>query len=129
MWIHDFAGRDSSGTFLMTPFRVRSQVHPLGPHAHVLLAILAAKGSPRAPPVLRQLVRAGTSQKYKVKAPETLAVHVPGLHSYLACLASFSPLNWCPLSTWLSQRDRSLFITTAGQNQPCWKLIVRMFNM
>ena len=74
----------------MTPFRVRRQVQPLGPHGHVLLAILAAEGSPGAPPVPRQLVRVGTSQKYKTKVPEAPAIHVPGLNSYLACSAYFS---------------------------------------
>lgn len=44
--IHDCLGRGSSGTFLMTPLRVRSQVRPLGLHAHVLPAILAVEGSP-----------------------------------------------------------------------------------
>lgn len=109
MWIHDCSGRDSSRTSLMTPFRERSQVQPLGLHTHVLPAILAAEGSPGAPPVLSQLVRAGTSQKYKVKVPgEALAIHVSGVNSYLVGLAFFSPLNCCPVRTWLSQRDRSL---------------------
>lgn len=49
--IHDGFGRGSSGTFLMTPFKVRSQVQPLGLHTHVLPAILAVEGSPGAPPV------------------------------------------------------------------------------
>lgn len=93
MWIHDCLGRDSLGTFLMTPFQVRSQVQPLGPHTHILPAILAVGGSPEAPPVLGQLVRVETSQKYKAKVPEALVVHVLSLNSYLTHLTSFSPLN------------------------------------
>lgn len=127
--IHDCLGRGSSGTFLMTPIRVRSQVRPLGLHAHVLPAILAMEGSPRAPPVWRQPVRAGTSQKYEVKVSETLLGLVPGLTSYLACLASCSPLNRCPLRTWLSQRDRSLFIMTAATKSARPTIIVCTFNI
>lgn len=58
----------------MTPFQVRSQVQPLGPHTHILPAILAVEGSPEVPPVLRQLVRVGTGQKYKAKVAEALSV-------------------------------------------------------
>lgn len=74
--IHDCLGRGSSGTFLMTPLRVRSQVRPLGLHAHVLPAILAVEGSPE-PRLSGEPERVGTSQKHEVKASETLLDLVP----------------------------------------------------
>lgn len=83
VWIHDCLGRDSSGTFLMTPSRVRSQVQPLAPQGHVLPAILAAEGSPRTPPVLRQLVRVGTSQDTKPKYQKLLPCPRPRLTFFL----------------------------------------------
>lgn len=127
--IHDCLGRGRSGTFLVTPFRVRSQVRPLGLHTHVLPAILAVEGSPGARPVRRQPVRAETGQKYEVKVSEALVGLAPGFTSSSAYSASCRPLNRCPLRPWLSQRDRSSCIMTAATQSARPTGIVCTFNI
>lgn len=86
---HECLGRESSGTFPMTPFWAGSQVQPLWPHAHILPAILALEGRPEEPSVLRQMARVGPCRNDKVRGSNTLASQVPDLNPHVSCLAFF----------------------------------------